>query len=55
MSLYDHTMSFMGGPSSLMCFNPILHRLFLDHDIIFQFLDNMEKNQEKCKLSFEYF
>ena len=23
--------------------NPLLHRLFLDHDIIFLFLDNIEK------------
>ena len=29
--------------------NPLLHRLFLDHDIIFLFLDNMEKIQEKVK------
>ena len=28
-------------------FNPLLHRLFLDHDIIFYFLDNIEKIQEK--------
>ena len=30
-------------------FNPLLHMLFLDHDIIFFFLDNIEKNQEKLK------
>ena len=30
---------------------PLLHRLFLDHDIIFYFLEIIEKN----KLSFEYF
>ena len=29
-----------------MYFNPVLHRLFLDHDIIL-FLDSIEKNQEK--------
>ena len=27
----------------------LLHRLFLDHDIIFLFLDNIEKIQEKFK------
>ena len=32
-------------------FNPLLHRLFLDHDIFRQ----IEKIQEKIKLSFEYF
>ena len=31
--------------------NPLLHRLFLDHDII---LGNIEKIQEKFKISFEY-
>ena len=36
-------------------FNPLLNRLFLDHDIIFLYLDNIGKNQEKFKLSFEYF
>ena len=35
--------------------NPLLHRLFLDHDIIFLSLDNIEKHQEKFRLSFEYF
>ena len=35
--------------------NPLLHRLFLDHDGHFLFLDNIEKNQEKFKLPFEYF
>ena len=36
--------------------NTLLHRLFLDHDIIFfLFLDNTEKIQEKFRLSFEYF
>ena len=30
-------------------FNPLLHRLFLDHDIIFYFIDNIEKIQEKFK------
>ena len=34
--------------------NTLLHRLFLDHDIIFLFLDNIEKMQEKLKFSFEY-
>ena len=29
-----------------MYFNPVLHRLFLDYDIIL-FLDSIEKNQEK--------
>ena len=29
-------------------FNPLLHMLLLDCDIIF-FLDNIEKNQEKFK------
>ena len=38
-----------------MQINPLLHRLFLDHDIIFLFLDKIEKIQEKFKLSFEYF
>ena len=32
---------------SAAAINPLLHRLFLDHDIIFLFLDNIEKNQEK--------
>ena len=35
--------------------NPLLHRLFLDHDITFFFLDNIEKIQEKIELSFKYF
>ena len=30
--------------------NPLLHRLFLDHDI-----NSIEKIQEKIKLSFKYF
>ena len=34
--------------------NAFLHRLFLDHDIIFYFLD-IEKNQENFKSSFENF
>ena len=29
--------------------NPLLHRLYLDHDIIFYFLDNIEKNKQKSK------
>ena len=29
-----------------MQINPLLHRLFLDHDIIFLFLEKSEKNQE---------
>ena len=37
-----------------MQINPLLHWLFLDHDIIFLFLDKIEKIQEKFKLSFEY-
>ena len=35
--------------------SPLLHGLFLDRDIIFLFLDNIEKIQEKFKFSFEYF
>ena len=35
-----------------MYINPLLHMLFLDHDIIFLFLDNVEKIQEKFKLKF---
>ena len=38
----------------MLYLNPLLHRLFLDHDH-FLFLDNIKKNQEKFKLSFEYF
>ena len=30
--------------------NPLLFRLFLDHDIIFFFLTTLKKNQEKFKL-----
>ena len=33
-----------------LAFNPLLHRLFLDHDIIFWFLDNIGKIKEKIKL-----
>ena len=33
-------------------FNPLLQRLILDNDIIFLFLDNIEKFQEKFKLKF---
>ena len=29
--------------------NPLLHRLFLDHDIIFYFQTTLKKNQEKFK------
>ena len=43
--------NYMGGNSN----NPLVHGLFLDYDIIFYFLDNIEKNQEKFKLRFEYF
>ena len=32
-----------------MHFNPVLHRLFLDHDIIL-FLDSIEKKSRKFKL-----
>ena len=35
--------------------DPLLHRLFLDHDIIFLVLDCIEKIQEKLNLNFEYF
>ena len=35
-------------------FNPLLHRLFLDYDIISIFRQ-LWKNQEKFKLSFKYF
>ena len=35
--------------------NPLLHRLFLDLDIIFFFSGNIENNSRKFKLSFEYF
>ena len=35
--------------------NPLLYRLFLDHDIIFFFKITLKKNQEKIKLTFEYF
>ena len=35
--------------------NPLLHWLFLDHDIIFYFKTTLKKIQEKFKLSFEYF
>ena len=38
-----------------MVVKPLLHRLFLDHDIIFYYLDNFEKVEEKFKVSFEYF
>ena len=30
----------------ILFFNPLLHRLFLDHDIIVLFLDNSEKIQK---------
>ena len=33
---------------------PLLHWLFIDQDI-FSIFNNMEKNQDKIKLSFEYF
>ena len=36
-------------------FDPLLHKLFLDHDIIFYFLDNIKKIQEKFKLSLNIF
>ena len=39
---------------NLTILNPLLHRLFLDHDII-PFFDNIEKIHEKIKLRFEYF
>ena len=31
-------------------FNPLLHRLFLDHDIIFNFLDTIDKIKENLSL-----
>ena len=41
--------------SLLLSLTPLLHRLFLDQDIIFLFLNTIEKILEKFKLSFEYF
>ena len=35
--------------------NLFLDRIFLDRDIIFLFLDNIEKIQQKFKLGFEHF
>ena len=36
--------------------NPLLHRLFLDHDIIFYFLTILKKKiQEKFKYNFDTF
>ena len=34
---------FLVSSSQESCFNPSLQRLFLDHDIVFYFLDNIEK------------
>ena len=44
--------SFSKNELARMChhvgyFNPLLHRLFLDHDIIFLFLDNIKKSRKK--------
>ena len=33
--------------AELTCFNPLLHGLFLDYDIIFFFLNNIEKKSRK--------
>ena len=35
--------------------NPLLLRLYLDHDNISYILDNIEQIQEKFKLSLKYF
>ena len=35
--------------------NPLLHRLFLDNDIIFYFYTALKKLKKKIKLSFEFF
>ena len=35
--------------------NPLLHRLFIDHDIDFYFLENIDRTREKFNLSFENF
>ena len=43
------------GLAAQGCVNPLLHRPFLDHGIIFYFYTTLKKNQEKFKLSFEYF
>ena len=49
------TESLGSGTHRKSLLNALLHRLFLDHDIIFYFLDNIEKIQEKFKPSFEHF
>ena len=33
--------------SLIRLLNPLLNKLFLDHDIIFLYLDNIEKNSQK--------
>ena len=37
-----------------MQINPLLHRLFLDHDITFLFLDKIEKNLLKILWKMEH-
>ena len=51
---HNHWSNFGRGVGTLCksSFNPLLHRLFLDH---FLFLDNIEKIKKKFKLNFEYF
>ena len=54
-TLCEDTVSYSTAKKWVTSFSPLLHRLILDHDIIFLFFDNIEKIQEKLKLRFEYF
>ena len=50
MEFYKEIIGKWPFDSQSFSFNPLLHRLFLGHDIIFYFLDNIEKVQENFKL-----
>ena len=53
---WQQNLKMLHAAKVILFFNPLLHWLFLDHDIIVLFLDNIEKkNQEKFKLSFGCF